>query len=257
MTDRGRETAHIGVVGGVGPFAGVDLVSKVLRLTVAATDQEHIPLTMISEPGAIEDRSRFLLGESSVNPAHAVVEIIERLAACGATVVGIPCCTMHAPPIFDIIESSTHEAVPQVTLVHLVREVVRIVRERRPAGGRVGILATAGAYHGRMFLDDLENAGLEPIVPGRAARRAIHRAIYDRSFGIKSHASPVSGQARVILASAVDELDRRGADLIIAGCTELAYALPQVDMEHPPLIDATLALARGLVGRAAPERLRG
>lgn len=256
MTDRAPGTAHIGVVGGVGPFAGVDLVSKILRLTIAATDQEHIPLTLVSEPGAIEDRSRFLLGETDINPAHAVVEIIGRLAACGAMVVGIPCSTMHAPPIFDIIERDTQGALPRVTLVHLVREVVRTVRERRPAGGRVGILATAGAYHARLFSDDLEDAGFEPIVPERAVRQAVHRAIYDRSFGIKSHASPISEEARMTLASAVNELGGRGVDLIIAGCTELAYALPQVDVGGPPLVDATLALARGLVGRAAPERLQ-
>lgn len=255
MTDGERTPAHIGVVGGAGPFAGVDLAFKILRSTNAATDQDHIPLTLISAPGAIEDRSRFLLGESNINPAHAVVQIIERLAACGATAIGIPCSTMHAPPIFDIIERRTRDILPSVKIVHLVREVIRSARERHPSGGRVGILTTAGAYRAGVFSDALETAGLEPIVPESAVREAVHRAIYDRAYGIKAQADPVSVQAKEILASAVDELDRRGSDVVIAGCTELAYALPQLDLDEPRLIDATLALARGLVECSAPDRL--
>ena len=34
----------IGVIGGVGPYAGIDLVKKVFDNTIASSDQEHIDL---------------------------------------------------------------------------------------------------------------------------------------------------------------------------------------------------------------------
>ncbi|HEY5615808.1 MAG TPA: aspartate racemase, partial [Bacteroidota bacterium] len=33
----------IGVVGGVGPYAGLDLVKKIFDQTTASIDQEHLP----------------------------------------------------------------------------------------------------------------------------------------------------------------------------------------------------------------------
>ena len=47
----------IGVVGGMGPYAGLDLVRKIFDLTQANQDQDHVPLAMISVPHKITDRT--------------------------------------------------------------------------------------------------------------------------------------------------------------------------------------------------------
>jgi len=93
----------IGIVGGVGPYAGVDLVTKILNLKKAVKDQDHLPLALMSLPGLIHDRTAFLLGETDVNPAYAISRIIMKLRQVGADVVGIPCNTAHAPSIFNLI----------------------------------------------------------------------------------------------------------------------------------------------------------
>ncbi|MGM0497436.1 MAG: aspartate/glutamate racemase family protein, partial [Bacteroidota bacterium] len=94
----------IGVVGGIGPYAGLDLCEKIMKETLVKSDQDHLPIAMLSVPGKIEDRSRFLLGQSETNPAFAVSEVIQKLHDVGATHIGIPCNTMHAPEIFDTLE---------------------------------------------------------------------------------------------------------------------------------------------------------
>ena len=40
----------IGVVGGMGPYAGLNLVQKIFDETDAKTDQDHIPVSMLSIP---------------------------------------------------------------------------------------------------------------------------------------------------------------------------------------------------------------
>ena len=52
----------IGIVGGLGPYAGYDLVRKIFRWTRASRDQDHLPLMLHSFPGWIPERPAFLLG---------------------------------------------------------------------------------------------------------------------------------------------------------------------------------------------------
>ena len=56
----------------MGPHAGLDLVAKVFAQTLAAQDQDHLPLALLSVPSEIPDRTRFLLGQESRNPATVI-----------------------------------------------------------------------------------------------------------------------------------------------------------------------------------------
>ena len=115
----------IGIVGGVGNYAGIELMKKICDYSGARTDQEHLPIYIISTPHKIEDRSRFLLNETDQNPGDAIAEIVSSLLAGGAEVVGIPCNTAHAPPIFDKIK----ESVPAgFKLLHLIDEVGQYIK---------------------------------------------------------------------------------------------------------------------------------
>ena len=51
----------IGIVGGVGPYAGLDLTEKIFGQTIASSDQEHLPVALLSLPERIEDRTRYLV----------------------------------------------------------------------------------------------------------------------------------------------------------------------------------------------------
>ena len=51
----------IGIIGGMGPEAAMDLAKKILNHTPAKRDQEHIPV-LIYNNTAIPDRTEYLLG---------------------------------------------------------------------------------------------------------------------------------------------------------------------------------------------------
>ena len=93
----------IGIVAGAGPYAGLDLAQKILQQTSAIIDQDYLPTISISTPADIADRTRFLLGQTTKNPAHAIFSNLTELADLGASVVGIPCNTAHAPAIWDVL----------------------------------------------------------------------------------------------------------------------------------------------------------
>jgi len=125
----------IGVIGGMGPQAGIDLVQKIINLTKAASDQDHLPIAMLSIPHSISDRTEFLLGKSDVNPAIAISEVICTLSKNGASIIGMPCNTAHAEPIFDEVV----KRIPnKVKLIHMINEVSRFIKKKISIYGKCG-----------------------------------------------------------------------------------------------------------------------
>jgi|TARA_B100000929_G_scaffold49211_1_gene35683 aspartate racemase len=249
-----KEKTMIGVVGGMGPYAGLDLVQKIFNETNAKTDQDHIPVSMISIPHSIEDRTKFLLDNSLKNPAIAITEIIHKLRGQGATVIGMPCNTAHAGPIFDEIQNR----IPSdIFFVHMIQEVVRHIKNQYSSIQNVGILATTGTIKAKVYHDEMIDNKLNPITISQDEQDSIvEPAIYDKGFGIKAYSNPVKLEARGKLETAVKLLFNEGAEVVILGCTEIPLALPESNYNGIPLIDSTAILARALILNSNPDLLK-
>jgi aspartate racemase len=260
----------IGIVGGVGPYAGLDLVKKIFDNTEARHDQEHLDVLLVNSPRLIDDRTNYILavrdGKVSTdpaidpaNPGCGIVACIRKLAAAGAEVVGVPCNTAHAPLIFDVVEREVAVQLPSIRLLHLVRETVAAVCACLPQGGTIGLLATPGTYASgvyQMHIKEVDLCGhyrlLEPDEEGKSR---IRDAIYDTSYGIKAKPAPVTFRAIDSLTAEVWRLNERGANAVIMGCTEIPLALDCCAFPFP-LIDPAIAFARALIHAAGPPRLR-
>ena len=243
-----------GIVGGVGPHAGLDLTRKLFDHTRAEADQEHLPVMLYSFPDRIGERPAFLLGKTADNPGEAIGDIMAELARAGATVIGMPCNTAHSPRILDAALEKLNATGRPVRFVHMIDAVVRHVRQRCGEGARVGILSTLATLETRLYQDSLERAGLKALHPAPDGCARVQEAISNREYGIKAR-NPVTERAR---ADLLDEARRLAgnADAIILGCTEIPLALPEKELGGVPLIDATDILARELVRAFAPEKLR-
>jgi len=260
----------IGIVGGVGPYAGLDLVKKIFDNTEAQYDQEHLDVLLINSPRLIDDRTNYILavrdGKVSTdpatdpaNPGRGIVACIRKLAAAGAEVVGVPCNTAHAPLIFDVVEREVAVQLPGIRLLHLVRETVAAVCECLPQGGTIGLLATPGTYASGVYQMHLEEVDLcghyRLLEPDEEGKSRICDAIYDTSYGIKAKSAPVTFRAIDSLTAEVWQLNERGANAVIMGCTEIPLALDCCAFPFP-LIDPAVAFARALIHAAGPTRLR-
>ena len=246
----------IGVVGGVGPYAGLDLCDKIMNETLVKSDQDHLPVALLSVPEKIEDRSRFLLGKSDINPAFAVFEIIQKLHNIGATHIGIPCNTMHAPEIFDTIEDQIKREKLDVKVMNMVDEVTSFINTHYDNMERIGVLSTTGTFKKKIYYNALTNKGLKPIRPSEEIQSEIHEAIYDEEIGIKSKSAPITKRAKNTLVNGIRYLKEHGAEGVILGCTEIAYALPYNKLNDLPLFNTTKILARSLIHQTYPEKLK-
>ena len=161
----GHMEKWIGVVGGVGPFAGIDLLGKIAAQTVAGEDQAHLTVINWSQPSTILDRTEFLLGEVAENPAFALAEQVQQLAQMGAGVVGIPCNTAHAPRIFGQIQVALAAAGCRIRLLHMIEEVGRFLQAELPGVKQIGVLSTTGTYQAGIYPAVLEPLGFTAVLP--------------------------------------------------------------------------------------------
>ncbi|MFO8233258.1 MAG: amino acid racemase [Longimonas sp.] len=246
----------IGVLGGMGPHAGVDLVDKIIAQTDAATDQEHVPVALLSYPERLVDRSTFLFGEIDTNPAYALADVLRLLDDAGAVVAGMPCNTAHAPSIFDTIVQETRRTGHQVELLHMIEETVEFMQATMPHIETVGTLSTQAVYELNLHRTPLEAAGFSVVTPDPVMRELVNTTIFDTSFGLKAQSHPATPQAKQNLLDTIQHLIDRGADAVVLGCTELPLAPLAADMDLVPLIDPAEVLARALIDAVHPDHLK-
>lgn len=247
----------IGIVGGVGPHAGVDLMKKVFDQTLAGSDQEHVDVLLFSQPSGIRDRTEYLLGKEEENPGKALAGILLRLELAGATVAGIPCNTAHAAPIFNLILDLLNEEGSRIQLLHMIKETLLFMELLAPGVKRVGVLSTTGTYRAGIYRTALEADGYEPILPSSDMQeKLIHPAIYDPEYGIKSLPDRIHPRAVENLDRALAWLESRGAEAVILGCTEIPLAFPSARVRGMLTIDPAVALARALLRESSPEKLK-
>ena len=83
----------IGIIGGMGPLATADLFRKIVLMTDAASDNDHIRI-FIDDNTAIPDRTSAILS-GGADPVEAMADSIRKLEQCGADCLIMPCNTAH------------------------------------------------------------------------------------------------------------------------------------------------------------------
>ncbi len=247
----------IGIVGGVGPFAGLDINRKIFENTKAITDQDHLEVYLLSCSRYITDRTEYLHNQDSIeNPANAIFNVICKLNQIGAEIVGIPCNTAHSSLIFNRILSLISNAELNVELVSMIEETKKIIEENPNKLKSIGLLSTLGTYGSGIYQSAFaSNAEIKLVLPCDEDRAKVHRAIYDKEFGIKAFSFPVSERAVELLHEVIHVLQKKErVQAIIMGCTEIPLALQQSNI-NIPLIDPTEILARALIRKSNPSKL--
>jgi aspartate racemase len=222
----------------MGPEATVDFMTKVIAATPASSDQDHLRMLVDHNPG-VPDRQRAIL-DGAEDPGPALAQMAERLEAAGAEFLVIPCNTAY-------VFKGAVEAATSIPLLSIVDVTVDEVTRRVPGIGMVGVLATAGCLAGGVYQRALEAAGIDTVTPGADELAALMELVYAIKAGKHGEAT---GREMARLAGALQD---RGAEAVIAGCTEIPLVLGQ-QLLSIPLVSSTDALARATVARALGDK---
>jgi len=245
----------IGIVGGMGPQAGIALLNSITAQTAAHCDQEHLPVILMSFPGLIADRTLFLEGQTHINPAFQIARMIRKLETSGADVVGMACNTSHSPRIFDVITDQLAKTGSQVELLNMPFETCRYIRDHHRQASRIGLMTTNGTYRTGIYSHLLHSWGYEVVLPDEVFQDSvIHKMIYDPVFGIKSSPMGITKEVACLLEKALAFFRDEKADVVILGCTEFSLTTAASLAPDLHIVDATQVMARALI-REAVKRL--
>lgn len=242
----------IGVLGGMGPQAGVDLVEKITVETRARRDQDHLPVILLSLP-QIPDRTSWLADPSAPDPARAICEGFLRLEAAGAGVAAMACNTAHTPALFDRVTKQLRDAGASITVLNLIEETVEGIARAHPSAHRIGVLGTHGTLSSGTYHAVLEAHGFDVVAPSNSHR--LTDAIFHPETGIKANADHIPDATRQDVRDAIAELHVLGADVVILGCTELPIAVRESEVDGISVVDPGRMLARSLIRAIDPKKL--
>ena len=219
----------IGIVGGMGPLATCDLFKKIVEITDAACDQDHVRVCIDSNT-EISDRTAAILSGGK-NPVPEMVKSAVRLQGMGADVLIMPCNTAHY---------FYNQIVPFVDtpFLNMLEETAKEIKRRGIK--KVGLLATDGTCQSGVYKTVFDAAGIEILSPSPVGQQAVMDVIYK---GVKA------GNLSIDLSGfnkAMDELFEAGAEVLVLGCTELPVAFELFHIDRPN-IDPTLVLAAAAV----------
>jgi aspartate racemase len=224
----------IGILGGLGPEATLDLYGKILAATGARTDQEHLHVLIDSNP-KVPDRNKAIAGTGEP-AAPALIGMARRLEAAGADFLVVACNTAHA-------FAAEISAAVRIPLVSQIEETCEAVLRRMPGIRRIGVLAGQGCVDAGIYQRAFARRGIEMLLPPAAGQRQLMELIY------RIKAGDTGTETRAAVRALGIGLFGAGAELVVAGCTEVPLVLAESDLPGP-MIDATAVLAERAVAYA-------
>jgi aspartate racemase len=221
--DEPRPSLVLGVLGGMGPAATLEVLRQLQDFTPAEGDQDHIRVLMDLNP-KVPDRN---LAGSGAGPVLA--EMAGALAGAGAEVLAMPCNTAHAHA--DLIQRAS--GLPLIDLIETGASAARDLGARR-----VGVIGTKGAL--RLYREYLaaQAMGLVALEPER--QDEFMATIY------KIKGGDLGPAVQREMAGYAADLVAGGAEAVIAGCTEAPLVIGPADV-RVAFVDPGELLARRCV----------
>ncbi len=244
----------IGIIGGMGPEATLDLFRKIIKATPARCDQEHLRVIIDNNP-KIPDRVKSICRKGE-NSAPALIATAKNLERAGAQLLLMPCNAAHY--FYEKIAKSI-----SIPLLHMVEETATYCQRRFSRIKTFGLLAGTPTLESGLYSKVFGRIQGEVVAPKSEEQEKVMECIYDIKAG------DLGSSVKAELVRMAQTLHIRGAGAIILGCTEIPLVLEDGDLPFP-LIDPTQILAEAAVAIARewpaenrrflnrqPERNRG
>lgn len=216
----------VGILGGLGPMAGVYFYQMLIEHTPARRDQDHLDV-VLSGRATTPDRTAYILNESREDPFTIMEQDAQNLVRYGATMIAIPCNTAHY--FYDQLARSL--TVPVLNMVELT-----VAQAKAQGCTKLGILATSGTVASHTYQRACRDAGLDYGLPSQRDQDALMEIIY----GQIKPGKPVDLE---LFRSIAAGLKDQGCQRAVLGCTELSLIKRDYGLDDF-FIDSSEVLAR-------------
>ena len=219
---------RLGILGGMGPAASAEFVSRLIKQTPATHDQQHIPFVLWNEP-RIPDRSTAMQAGNN-QPLLWLLQGIQALKTVGCDHIVIPCNSAH-----HWYDDMAKMGVP---ITHIVDSIADQLRALDIKNTTVGIMGTKGTIEQGIYQTKLTQQGWCCIVPDRAEMDFFVQPAIDFIKAGKI------AESQVLIMKVIDSLIDRGARAVVLGCTELPLAISDTQKENIPIVNSIDSLVQ-------------
>jgi len=207
MTSKNEFT--LGILGGMGPLAGIELQRKIVEKSPARNDNDHIKMVCFTNPH-IHDRTKSL--QEGKDFSGEIINSFNLMKSLRVNIGLMACNTAHAE--FEKISSQV-----KFPLLNIVNETISFVESEFVGVKKIGLLATDGTIQSGVYAKAASERDFEIILPKKDDQLKIMEVIYGNN-GVK--AGNVGRKNAVIIKKIIASVLAGGAEVVILGCTELS-----------------------------------
>ncbi|MFB9848347.1 aspartate/glutamate racemase family protein [Oceanisphaera arctica] len=224
----------VGVIGGMGPEATVDLMRRVIAATPAWDDIDHIHMLVDNNP-KVPSRIKALIEGTGESPAPFMAKMARGLERAGVDFLVIPCNTAHMyyPEVV---------AAVSIPVVNILDVTVQHVKRCQPNIRKVGMLASTAVENIRLYHDKFDVEDVETLFPSPEHQDNVMELI--KRVKAKTHDADILARYH----EAAEDLKSRGAECLVLACTELSVISDKLTTDLP-VYDASQLLAEHIVYR--------
>jgi aspartate racemase len=216
----------VGVIGGMGPEATLDLMRRVIAKTPADDDQDHVHLIVESNP-KIPSRIAHLIEGTGPDPTTELIRIAQNLQRGGAQALAMPCNTAHG------YAGAIQKAVDIPLLDMVARTVDRIAAAGKARS--VGLLASTAVINTGLFAKALAARNIRTLLPPQQDEvMALIKAVKRGDTG---------PQVQNRLGRVAADLAAK-SDALLVACSELSVIASGITV---PFVDSLDVLAQAVV----------
>lgn len=199
-----------GIMGGMGPEATLEFMTKVLQRTDARADQDHLRLLIDHNP-KVPNRHASIDG-SGEDVTPYLIEMAANLERSGADFVVMVCNTAHA------YQGAIADSL-SIPFVSIIDEVVDELNENTNEKLAVGVMAAEGCLNAQLY----QNALRDSSYPVKVWNQQHLEQFMELVYRIK--AGDVGKQSSATMEELANVLVEQGAEILLAGCTEIPLVL--------------------------------
>ena len=145
-------------------------------------------------------------------------------AARKLNIASVDCLMLCANTLHQYVDDLQKEI--DLPIVHIADAAAAEIKKRNL--NKIGLLGTRATMEMDFYTKKLSNAGIESLVPGKPERDFIHNAIMGELL-IENFRK----ETKEKFLNIINELEQKGAQGIVLGCTEIPLLIKQKDTRLP------------------------
>ena len=232
----------LGILGGMGPAASNEFVTRLVAKTPATKDQDHIPFVLWSD-STVPDRSTSMLNGDD-KPLPYLLAGIQGLKIAGCTTIVIPCNTAHF--WFSHLEKI---AAWNAKIIHIVDSVADALRDIKITNDKIGIIGTKATIEYGLYQYQLNKSGWDCIVPTKEQMNTLVQPAIEL---IKANQI---AEAHSMLMTIIHSLVDKGATAVVLGCTEIPLSVKEDTVQDIPIINSIDSLVKSAIREFKKEKI--